>query len=198
MALTFVAAIDEADRFRSSRAVPAHFGLTPRKYQSGETDYTGRISKVGDASVRIALYEAAHIILTRLITGSDLKTWALGVARRSGLRKAAVALARKLAAVPHRMLRDQTDFIAHKAAGATMPALPRRRGIRRRPPSVRRSEVPSPGRCSGQIAICYAAPTATAFVRSIGRSSTNPIKQRPRADCGQKQVAGGRTKLSRD
>jgi transposase len=122
VALTFVAAIDEADRFRSSRMVPAHFGLTPRKYQSGETDYTGRISKIGDASVRTALYEAAHIILTRLVRGSDLKTWALGVARRAGLRKAAVALARKLAVVLHRMLPDQTDFVTHKTVGPPMAA----------------------------------------------------------------------------
>jgi transposase len=122
VALTFVAAIDEIDRFRSSRMAPAHFGLTPRKYQSGETDYTGRISKIGDVSVRTALYEAAHIILTRPVKGSDLKTWALGVARRSGLRKAAVALARKLAVVLHRMLRDQTDFVTHKTAGPMMAA----------------------------------------------------------------------------
>jgi transposase len=54
--LTFVAAVDEPERFRSSRAVGPHFGLTPRKYQSGETDYTGRISKIGDASVRAMLY----------------------------------------------------------------------------------------------------------------------------------------------
>ena len=93
----------------------------PRKYQSGETDYTGRISKIGDASVRTALYEA-HIILTRPVRGSDLKTWGLGVARRAGLRKAAVALARKLAVVLHRMLRDQTDFVTHTTAGPTMAA----------------------------------------------------------------------------
>ena len=120
VALTFVAAIDEAGRFRSSRMVPAHFGLTPRKYQSGETDYTGRISKIGDVSVRTALYEAAHIILTRPVKGSDLKTWGLGVARRAGLRKASVALARKLAVVLHRMLRDQTEFVAHRTASPTM------------------------------------------------------------------------------
>ncbi len=56
VALTFVTAIDEVGRFRSSRMVGAHFGLTPKKYQSGETDYTGRISKIGDAGVRTALY----------------------------------------------------------------------------------------------------------------------------------------------
>lgn len=116
VALTFVAAVDDPERFRSSRAVGPHFGLTPKKYQSGETDYTGRISKIGDAGVRTALYEAANVILTRPVRGSDLKTWALGVAKRAGLRKAKVALARKLAVVLHRMLRDQTSFVTHKAA----------------------------------------------------------------------------------
>jgi len=116
VALTFVAAVDDPERFRSSRAVGPHFGLTPKKYQSGETDYTGRISKIGDAGVRTALYEAANVILTRPVKGSDLKTWALSVAKRAGLRKAKVALARKLAVVLHRMLRDQTSFVSHKAA----------------------------------------------------------------------------------
>jgi len=91
VSLTFVSAIDETERFRSSRMVGAHFGLTPKKYQSGETDYTGRISKIGDVGVRTALYEAAHVILTRPVRGSDLKTWALGVAKRAGMRKATVA-----------------------------------------------------------------------------------------------------------
>jgi transposase len=122
VALTFVAGIDEAGRFQSSRMVGAHFGLTPRKYQSGETDYTGRISKIGDVSVRTALYEAANVILSRPIRGSDLKTWALGVARRAGPRKAKVALARKLSVVLHRMLRDGTEFVAHPAAAAMATA----------------------------------------------------------------------------
>ena len=120
VSLTFVAAIDEADRFKSSRMVGAHFGLTPRRYQSGETDYSGRISKVGDVSVRTALFEAAHVILTRPTQGSDLKTWALGIAKRSGMSKAKVALARKLAVVLHSMMRDQTEFVAHKQ---TRPAV---------------------------------------------------------------------------
>lgn len=61
MALTYVSAIDDPKRFASSKAAGAHFGLTPKKYQSGETDITGRISKIGDGSARTALYEAAHI-----------------------------------------------------------------------------------------------------------------------------------------
>ena len=118
VSLTFVSAIDNPERLRSSRMVGPLFGLTPRRYQSGETDYSGRISKVGDASVRTALYEAANVVLCRPSKSSDLKTWALGVARRAGMRKAKVALARKLAVVLHRMLRDRTDFVFHRSATA--------------------------------------------------------------------------------
>lgn len=116
VALTYVAGIDDPSRFRSSKAVGAHFGLTPKKYQSGETDVTGRISKIGDASVRTALYEAASVILTRPVKGSSLKSWAMRLAMRAGMRKAKVALARKLAVVLHRMLADGTEFVAGKAA----------------------------------------------------------------------------------
>lgn len=115
VAMTFVAAVDAPERFRSSRAVGPHFGLTPKKYQSGETDRSGHISKVGDVGVRTALYEAANVILTRPVKGSDLKIWALDIARRAGPRKARVALARKLAVVLHRMLKDGTTFVPHKA-----------------------------------------------------------------------------------
>jgi transposase len=118
VALTYVAAIDDPARFRSSKATGAHFGLTPKKYQSGETDVTGRISKIGDAGVRTALYEAANVILTRPVKGSSLKSWAMRVAKRAGMRKAKVALARKLAVVLHRMLVDGTRFTADKAAAA--------------------------------------------------------------------------------
>jgi transposase len=110
VALTYAAAIDDPARFKSSKTVGALFGLTPKKYQSGETDITGRISKTGDAAVRTALYEAANIILERPVKGGWLKAWALGVAKRAGMRKAKVALARKLAVVMHRMLVDGTPF----------------------------------------------------------------------------------------
>jgi len=118
IALTFVAAIDDPARFRSSKTVGAHFGLTPKKYQSGETDVTGRISKIGDAGVRTMLYEAANVILTKPVKGSLLKSWAMRLALRAGMRKAKVALARKLAVVLHRMLADDTEFLAEKAATA--------------------------------------------------------------------------------
>jgi transposase len=111
VALTYACAIDDPGRFKSSKAAGAHFGLTPRKYQSGETDITGRISKIGDAGVREALYQAAHVMLTKAVKGcSQLKSWAMRIARRAGMRKAKVALARKLAVILHRMLADGTPF----------------------------------------------------------------------------------------
>jgi transposase len=117
VALTYASAIDDPARFKSSKRVGAHFGLTPKKYQSGETDYTGRISKIGDASVRTALYEAAHIMLVKPIKGcAQLKSWAMRIARRSGMKKAKVALARKLAVILHRMLANATPFNAAAAA----------------------------------------------------------------------------------
>jgi transposase len=122
VALTFAGAVDDPARFKSSKAAGAHFGLTPKKYQSGETDRSGRISKIGDASVREALYQAAHVMLTKPVKGcAGLKSWAMRIAKRAGLRKAKVALARKLAVVLHRMLADGTAF--NPAAGAhTMAA----------------------------------------------------------------------------
>ena len=120
--LTYVAAIDDPGRFKSSRQVGPHFGLTPKKYQSGEKDVSGRISKIGDASVRTVLYEAANIILTRPIMGAGLKSWGMKLARRAGMKKAKVALARKLGVILHRMWVDGTPFAAHKA-GSTAPAV---------------------------------------------------------------------------
>lgn len=118
VALTYVAAIDDPGRFKSSKDVGPHFGLTPRKYQSGEIDVTGRISKIGDRSVRTALFEAAHVMLTRPVRGGGaLKRWALALAKRSGPRKAKVALARRLAVILHRMWVDGTPFDAGKATG---------------------------------------------------------------------------------
>jgi transposase len=122
VALTYVSAIDDPLRFSSSKRVGPHFGLTPRKYQSGETDVSGRITKVGDAGVRTALYEAANVILTRPVKGSGLKSWAMKLARRAGMKKAKVALARKLAVVLHRMWIDGTPFDARKATSTVVAA----------------------------------------------------------------------------
>lgn len=111
VALTFASAVDDPARFACSKAAGPHFGLSPRKYQSGETDIRGRISKIGDASVREALYQAAHVMLTRPVAGcTQLKSWAMRIAKRAGMRKAKVALARKLAVILHRMLADNQPF----------------------------------------------------------------------------------------
>jgi transposase len=118
VAVTFSSAVDDPARFGRSRAVGAHFGLTPTKYQSGETDVTGGISKVGDAMVRTALYEAANVMLTRAGKFSALKCWALEVAKRRGMRRAKVALARKLSTVLHRLWVDGSEFRFGKEAAA--------------------------------------------------------------------------------
>jgi transposase len=110
VAITFKSGVDDPTRFRHSRDVGPHFGLTPRKYQSGELDVTGSITKVGDRMVRTALYEAASVMLTRTVRMSPLKSWALGVAKRRGTKKTRVALARKLGVVLHRMWVDGTSF----------------------------------------------------------------------------------------
>ncbi len=111
VSLTFASAIDDPSRFTSAKQAGAHFGLTPKKYQSGETDYSGRISKIGDASVREALYQTAHLILTKPIKGcAHLKSWAMRIAKRAGINKAKVALARKLAVILLRMLKDSMPF----------------------------------------------------------------------------------------
>jgi transposase len=110
VALTYRSAVDDPARFEKSSTVGAYFGLTPKKYQSGETDRDGGVSKVGDAMVRTALFESAHIMLTRATRFSSLKRWALDVARRRGMKRAKVALARKLGVILHRMWMDATDF----------------------------------------------------------------------------------------
>ena len=110
VAITFKSGIDDPARFKRSRDVRPHFGLTPKKYQSGELDVTGSITKVGDRMVRTALYEAASVMLTRTVRFSGLKAWGMAVAKRRGTRKARVALARKLGVILHRMWVDGSYF----------------------------------------------------------------------------------------
>ncbi len=109
-ALSFKAAIDDPARFKRSRTVAAHFGLTPRRYQSGEHDNPGRISKAGDQDVRAALYAAANALLMRTMAGSQIKSWGMKLMRTKGRRRAVVAVARKLAVLLHRMWVDGTVF----------------------------------------------------------------------------------------
>jgi transposase len=110
VALTFRATVDVPARFTSSKAVGAVFGLTPRRYQSGEIDRMGSISKSGDAMMRTILYEAAQSMLTRTIKWSWLKAWGMKIARHRGMRRAIVAVARRMAVVMHRMWVDGTEF----------------------------------------------------------------------------------------
>jgi transposase len=110
VALTYRATVDVPARFKNSKAVGAVFGLTPSKYQSGEIDRTGGISRCGDEMMRAMLYEAAHIMLVRSTKWSWLKAWAMQIARRRGLKKAIVALARRLAVIMHRIWVDGTEF----------------------------------------------------------------------------------------
>jgi transposase len=103
-ALAYAATIDDPARFAKSRAVGAYVGLTTRRFQSGEMDYSGRISKHGDAMLRSLLYAAANSLLTVVRKAHPLKDWARRIRRRKGHKKACVALARKLAVILHRML----------------------------------------------------------------------------------------------
>ncbi|QEL26922.1 IS110 family transposase (plasmid) [Bosea sp. F3-2] len=109
-ALSFKAAVDDPARFKSSRTVGAHFGLTLRRFQSGETDNPDRISHAGDADMRATLYAAANAMLMRSITWSSLKAWGVRLMKAKGRRRAVVAVARKIAVVLHRMWVDGTDF----------------------------------------------------------------------------------------
>jgi transposase len=110
VALTFCVTVDIPARFRNSKAVGAVFGLTPAKYQSGENDRTGAISRCGDEMMRMMLYEAAQSMLVRSAKWSWLKAWAIKIARHRGMKKAIVALARRLAVIMHRMWVDGTEF----------------------------------------------------------------------------------------
>ena len=118
VALTYRATVDVPARFRNSKAVGAVFGLTPARYQSGESDRTGAISKCGDGMMRVMLYEAAQSMLVRSAKWSWLKAWAMQIARRRGMKKAIVALARRLAVIMHRIWVDGAEFRWSKNAVA--------------------------------------------------------------------------------
>jgi transposase len=110
VALTYRVTVDVPARFRNSKAVGAVFGLTPAKYQSGENDRTGAISRCGDEMMRMMLYEAAQSMLVRSTKWSWLKAWAMKIARHRGMKKAIVVLARRLAVIMHRLWVDGTEF----------------------------------------------------------------------------------------
>jgi transposase len=116
-ATSFVTAIEDPNNFKKSRSVAAWIGLTTRRYQSGEVDYDGHISRRGDRHLRGLLYEAASVILSRSSTDSALRTWGLKLRERIGFKRAAVAVARKLAVIMHTMLK--TGELFNPSAGAT-------------------------------------------------------------------------------
>jgi len=109
-ALTYKAGVDEPTRFKHSRTVAAHFGLTPRRFQSGEIDIEGHISRCGDRDVRSTLYTAANALMTRSSKWSPLKAWGMQLAKTRGHRRAVIAVARKLAVILHRMWLDDVPF----------------------------------------------------------------------------------------
>jgi len=110
VALTYRVTVDVPARFRNSKAVGAVFGLTPSKHQSGEINRTGAISRCGDEMMRMMLYEAAQVMLLRSVKWSWLKAWAMKIAKHRGMKKAIVALARRLAVIMHRIWVDGTEF----------------------------------------------------------------------------------------
>ena len=114
----FVTAIEDPANFRRSRSVGFRLGLTTRRYQSGQVDYDGHISRRGDRHVRSLLYEAAAVMLTRSSADSALRSWGLRLKERVGFKRAAVALARKLAVTMHAMLRSGELF--DRTAGAAI------------------------------------------------------------------------------
>ena len=200
VALTYVAAIDDPGRLRSSKAAGAHFGLTPKKYQSGETDITGRISKVGDASVRAVLYEAAHVILTRPVKGSTLKSWAMRVAARAGMRKAQGGARSQVGRRPASHAGRRHDL--QRRDGRRGPSRLRRTGEcefgrhdTRRPergPVAGTMDQARPRKCQrrhqGNRALLD-RPTS---------SSSNPIRWRLGADPGQKRDPGDRIEAPKE
>ncbi|MEM6415927.1 MAG: IS110 family transposase [Pseudomonadota bacterium] len=109
-ALAAISAIDDVDRFGRARTAGAYFGLTPRRHQSGEVDHHGGITKRGDAMVRALLYEVATVLLSRVKKFSSLKSWGLKLAKRIGVKRARVAVARKTGAIIAAILKDGTEF----------------------------------------------------------------------------------------
>jgi transposase len=118
-ALTFKAAVDDPKRFRRSKTVAAHFGLTPRRYQSGERDSPGRISKAGDVDVRSALFLAANTIMNGRGPTSSLRRFGVRLSRAKGRKRALVAVARKLAVVLHTMWTDGTMYCSGEKQART-------------------------------------------------------------------------------
>ena len=198
-ALAFRATIDRPERFGRSRDVGAHLGLTPARYQSGETDIQGKVSRCGDELARTALYEAAHSLLVRSKKWSSLRAWGMNIAKRRGMARARVAVARKLAVILHRMWSDPTEFRFGKAAVAVLAALTvaapdneEKQHARTSPERVIRIV---PVGTMGE-AISLRVPNLQANARKVVRQietprSPDPIMRRPCADREEKRVTRG-------
>jgi transposase len=118
VALAYTAVIDDPQRFKHSSSVGAYLGLTPRRYQSGEVDKSGHVSKCGDGLLRSYLFQAANAMITRKVRSCAIQSWGKALAARIGARRAKVAVARKLAVVMHRVWRDDRDFDCADAPAA--------------------------------------------------------------------------------
>lgn len=118
VSLSFLALVDDPSRFSKTSDVGAFLGLTPRRHQSGEMDWSGRVSKCGDAAMRGLLFEAASCVIRQVKRFSALKSWAVRLAGRGGSRKAAIATARKLAVLMLTLWKSETDYRWTKEAAA--------------------------------------------------------------------------------
>ena len=117
-ALSFIALVDNPDRFSRVTDVGAFLGLTPKRHQSGEMDWSGRVSKCGDGTMRGLLFEAASCLIRQVKRFSPLKSWAVRLAGRRGFRKAAVATARKIAVLMLTIWKSGADYQWTKEATA--------------------------------------------------------------------------------
>lgn len=118
VALAYTAVIDDPTRFRRSSSVGAYLGMTPKRYQSGEEDWSGHISRCGDGLLRAYLFEAATVLLCRHPRDCALKAWGLTLAKRIGMRRAKVAVARKMAVLLHTLWRNGQEFMWTTAPNA--------------------------------------------------------------------------------
>jgi transposase len=116
IALAYTTTVEDPARFKRSSSVAAYLGLTPRRFQSGEMDRAGHISRCGDAMLRTLLYEAANVMLRRSTRPSQLSIWGRALSERIGARKSLVAVARKLAVVLHTMWCHRMEFRFEQAA----------------------------------------------------------------------------------
>ena len=174
--LAYVSTIEDPARFSSSRSVGAHLGLTPRQYQSGEVDRSGRISRCGDSLARTLMYEAAVVILTRIKRELPLKSWALAIARKCGSGKARVALARKLSVILHAVWRSGEPFRA--------ASLKPRHELRARFTSVHR-RLPPGAKVQMTAAVAVEPHQRRARCGPCSACASNQMLQRRAADCGE-------------